>query len=179
MQYDSLVVNADLESRDNEQAASDRNRVLQKSDYEVGHFQTPDKARARLITGICARHTSGGAQQGANDFGLIRRRTKDGARKPTHHYTSDESHGSLSTGGLRELVHYQFDNRECGYDVSDHRRSDEAKARVLQVEPLPIRGQTYNRRWRTPERALKLCSWADSLLIFGLKMKLGLIPASD
>ena len=97
-----------LESRNDEQAATDRNQVFDQSNVEVWLAQRLYEPSARLIAGETTNNSADHSQRSTNESGLSAAKRNTCAGEATCHDAADESWRSSAVRCIWQLIKNNF-----------------------------------------------------------------------
>jgi hypothetical protein len=99
---------AALESRNDEQTATDRNEVFEQGNVEIWQAQEPYEPNAGLIAGETTDDSADQSQPGTNESRLSTAKRNACAREATGHDPGDKSRRSSAVRSIRQLIKYEF-----------------------------------------------------------------------
>ena len=105
---EEIMITAALESRNDEQAAADRDQVFDQSNIEIWQAQGFYEPRAGLIAAETTGDSSDRSQPCANESRLSTTNRNACARDATCHDASDKSGRSSAARSIRQLIHNEF-----------------------------------------------------------------------
>ena len=97
-----------LESRNDEQTATDRNQVLEQSNVEISLAQGPYEPNAGLIAGETTDDSADQSQPSANESRLSTAQRNACACEATRHDAGDKSQRSCAVRSIRQLINNEF-----------------------------------------------------------------------
>src|SRR5215208_1550172 len=99
---------AALESRNNEQTATDRNQVLEQSNIEIWLAQGPYEPNAGVIAGETTDDSADQSQPSTNESRLSAAKRNACAREAACHDAGDKSWRSSAVRSIRQLIKNEF-----------------------------------------------------------------------
>ena len=99
---------AALESRNDEQTATDRNQVLEQSNVEIWLAEGPYEPSAGLIAGETTDDAADQSQHSTKESRLSTAKRNACAREATCHDAGDESWRSGAVRSIRQLIKNDF-----------------------------------------------------------------------
>src|SRR5215207_11443166 len=138
---------AALESRNDEQAATDRNQVFEQSNVEIWLAQGLYEPSAGLIAGETTNDSANQSQPGTNESRPSTAKRNACAREAACHDAGDKSERSSAVGSIRQLIKNDFCEGQQAQNYYCRKRADERQW-PRKFEPTQVYGPRDRRRRR-------------------------------
>src|SRR5215212_218685 len=134
-----------LESRNDEQTATDRNQVLDQSNVEIWLAQGPYEPSAGLIAGETTDDSADQSQPSTNESRPSAAKRNACAREAAVHDADDKSSRSSAVGSSRQLIKNEFYEGEQAQNYYSRKRADERQW-PRKFDPTQVHGPRDRRR---------------------------------
>src|SRR5215216_5080475 len=138
---------AALESRNDEQTATDRNQVLEQSNVEIWLAQGPYEPSAGLIAAETTDDSADQSQPGTNESRPSTAKRNACAREATCHDAGDKSWSSSAVRSIRQLIKNDFCEGQQAQNYYCRKRADERQW-PRKFDPTQVHGPRDGRRRR-------------------------------
>ena len=138
---------AALESRNDEQTATDRNQVLEQSNVEIWLAQGSYEPSAGVIASERTDDSADHSQPGANVRRPSTSKRNACARKAACHDAADKSERSSAVRSIRQLIKKDFCDGQHAQNYHCRKRADERQW-PRKFEPTQVHGPRDRRRRR-------------------------------